>query len=568
MAGTKHWRTSDIYLDKNDPTRAWSFGGFRMDKTEFDAMIKAGDVTQEQVNRFYNNMYTTDIMEYKVRPSSYSKRKKYFDLIKTRPATQADFTKWLDTQGVLGMKKIGGQAITKEAVELINYVNAIHAQNAQNFGLDPTKYKMFWSNSNSTKAIANAMTYVPNVTNNYIGAGRIKFFPMSSLNARAMATYARDPLYAETLRAKLFKTAIHESLHLIDFCMNDHLDAFINLEMATMERYGYKVLSYGRHTTSENGRYIAEFMNVRTGKIYKTSWDAELFVDKKAFDTALAKYEKEFALWLKKNPNATDYEKRYFFKETRPTLSNVTYADRIADGNKTIATFTNSKVGGAKATKAFREPNINDPAKPWSPIKDKPVVAKQSAVKKVPIMKAIQTSASTQAWTFARQFSVEIKRRALLAFQFGKNVGMGDAELLNHIRNNLEKYTANPNNLGGNVVANGSINNGRMKAFKNYEYRLSGYEYNAILDARTTETCEYLHGKTILVNDGQVPENAPPNHFGCRSILIPITITDKQPDNWTGFEWDKVQKAQATGTPIKIGKKTLDPNKIIKQKNL
>jgi SPP1 gp7 family putative phage head morphogenesis protein len=119
----------------------------------------------------------------------------------------------------------------------------------------------------------------------------------------------------------------------------------------------------------------------------------------------------------------------------------------------------------------------------------------------------------------------------------GENMGMTDEQLLKYIRENLEKYTANPNNLGGGAQVNGAINGGRDKAFKNYKYRLTGYQYSAILDDRTTETCRYLDGKTIPIDDPQVSELSPPNHWNCRSILVPITATDEQPEQWTGFQW-------------------------------
>jgi len=556
-------------LDKKDKTKGWAITGRRATTAEIQQMVQAGDITLEQANRAHNPFYFYEYTEYKVEQSSYS-RKKYWTPIKTRPVEQKDFNKWLDAINVKGINKIGGAPVTALQQELMEYTNAIAYKNMENFGFDPNKYKFIWSNGKRAGAYADAYIMEPTIVNGYKGAGRIMFYPNANLNSYAMSKYMSDPAFAEKTRVRLFKTAVHESLHLVDWCLNDHLDAYMNLEMATYERYGYRVLSYGRYTAKENGRYVAEIMNIRTGQIYNpTGWTPELYMDKKAFDEALALYEKELKAWLKKTPNASEFEIRHFFKKQRPQLSDITYSARIADGNKTIDNFTKSKVGGAKATKDFREPNINNTKNPWTKPEGKAVKPpKQSALKKPVVKKAIQASATTQAWTIARTYGTEIKRRAILAFQFGKNVGMDDGQLLNHIRENLSKYTANPNNLGGNVVANGSINNGRMKAFKNYEYRLSGYEYNAILDARTSETCEYLHGKTILVKDGEVPEMAPPNHFGCRSILIPITITDKQPEQWTGFEWDKVQKAQAENKMIKVGKKTLDPTKILKQKNL
>lgn len=55
-------------------------------------------------------------------------------------------------------------------------------------------------------------------------------------------------------------------------------------------------------------------------------------------------------------------------------------------------------------------------------------------------------------------------------------------------------------------------------------------EYSAILDSRVTQICEYLDGHEHAT-EGEVWGGMwrPPNHYNCRSLLIPITVNDK----WT-----------------------------------
>jgi len=55
---------------------------------------------------------------------------------------------------------------------------------------------------------------------------------------------------------------------------------------------------------------------------------------------------------------------------------------------------------------------------------------------------------------------------------------------------------------------------------------VQGMEYSAELDRRTTVTCQSLHGKKYRKNDPVWGSITPPNHFNCRSLLIPITMTD------------------------------------------
>lgn len=63
-----------------------------------------------------------------------------------------------------------------------------------------------------------------------------------------------------------------------------------------------------------------------------------------------------------------------------------------------------------------------------------------------------------------------------------------------------------------------TMNRGRLEAF-NESGVVSGYQYSAILDDRTTDICRGLHGKFFKAGN----EPIPPMHFNCRSTLIPIT---------------------------------------------
>lgn len=55
-------------------------------------------------------------------------------------------------------------------------------------------------------------------------------------------------------------------------------------------------------------------------------------------------------------------------------------------------------------------------------------------------------------------------------------------------------------------------------------------EYSAILDDRTTEICQTLDGFTANTDSNDWDTYKPPNHYNCRSLLIPVT----QVDGWDG----------------------------------
>lgn len=52
---------------------------------------------------------------------------------------------------------------------------------------------------------------------------------------------------------------------------------------------------------------------------------------------------------------------------------------------------------------------------------------------------------------------------------------------------------------------------------------LAAVRYSAILDTRTTEQCQLMHGKYFKLNDPALGRACPPLHFNCRSILVPVT---------------------------------------------
>ena len=76
-----------------------------------------------------------------------------------------------------------------------------------------------------------------------------------------------------------------------------------------------------------------------------------------------------------------------------------------------------------------------------------------------------------------------------------------------------------------------AINEARYELFSSPDLEgfVEALEYGAILDDRTTEICSNLNGETYPIDDPIWQTYRPPNHYGCRSILIPVT----QNDTWT-----------------------------------
>lgn len=86
-----------------------------------------------------------------------------------------------------------------------------------------------------------------------------------------------------------------------------------------------------------------------------------------------------------------------------------------------------------------------------------------------------------------------------------------------------------------------ALNQARISLFGRPEFKgfILAYEYSAILDARTADICETLNGR--IRKDWS--EFMPPNHYQCRSILVPVTVVD----DWDGNE----DTIPATARPLK-----------------
>jgi len=86
-----------------------------------------------------------------------------------------------------------------------------------------------------------------------------------------------------------------------------------------------------------------------------------------------------------------------------------------------------------------------------------------------------------------------------------------------------------------------AINMGRLSLFGDPQLKgfVQAYEYSAILDDRTTDICEHLHGKILR----DFSHYQPPNHYQCRSLLVPVT----QVDDWNGKESPSPRKEPMKG---------------------
>lgn len=77
-----------------------------------------------------------------------------------------------------------------------------------------------------------------------------------------------------------------------------------------------------------------------------------------------------------------------------------------------------------------------------------------------------------------------------------------------------------------------AYNMGRLAKLRDPELApfIKGVKYSAILDTRTTELCEGLHGLIFKLDDPDLDRLVPPNHFNCRSMIIGVPAFEQTRD--------------------------------------
>ena len=104
-------------------------------------------------------------------------------------------------------------------------------------------------------------------------------------------------------------------------------------------------------------------------------------------------------------------------------------------------------------------------------------------------------------------------------------------------------------------------NLGSLTAMKANE-DVIGVEFSAVLDNRTTPMCSERHGLRMRLDDPRIPENTPPLHVQCRSMLLALTIYDYPDGLLTSHEFDEgISPGEQRPEDIEEVQKIVEPHK-------
>ena len=128
----------------------------------------------------------------------------------------------------------------------------------------------------------------------------------------------------------------------------------------------------------------------------------------------------------------------------------------------------------------------------------------------------------------------------------GEPLSVAIGQIRERLDANLEKYAT--------TVARTNTarfyNDGRMNLFTSPDISpmIEAYQYSAILDDVTTLFCESHDGQIIKQGDPELTYASPPNHFNCRSELLPIMIEEKNQDKSYYYDYENNEKMPEWGS--------------------
>lgn len=168
-----------------------------------------------------------------------------------------------------------------------------------------------------------------------------------------------------------------------------------------------------------------------------------------------------------------------------------------------------------------------------------------SLLEPLPPQKALQFFKS-KAFYITGLIDEDLKRQSKSILFNAMKQGWGVKETSKALLEMYEPYLGNEAKLKDNKLltpfrletivrtnVNEAINQGRKDEFQSAvdDGFITAYQYSSILDDRTTEVCRFLDQKILNPKDSRTDRLIPPNHFNCRSVIVPIT-KDEGPVNF------------------------------------
>lgn len=141
---------------------------------------------------------------------------------------------------------------------------------------------------------------------------------------------------------------------------------------------------------------------------------------------------------------------------------------------------------------------------------------------------------NTRAVFYAKNLINDLRDTARQALLIGISLGEHEDKIADRLKQAYRKFWGEDLETGRakTIARTESVyawNQGRLSEARRPEFKglVTGWRYSAVWDLKTTPVCKHLHKKIFKDSDPVLVRLRPPNHYNCRSILDPMTITHR-----------------------------------------
>lgn len=181
----------------------------------------------------------------------------------------------------------------------------------------------------------------------------------------------------------------------------------------------------------------------------------------------------------------------------------------------------------------------------------------------------VKAGLKAQARQQAKSHKLKLEDIVVFAGVAGADDNRTDAQVIAQIQSKMAEFIAGQAVASAaRTVSSQNINRGRNAFFLGDDAisQITAFQYSAVIDGRTTDICLSLDGQIFAPGQASL-RFRPPNHFGCRSILVPITVNEKIKTNVEKLAPDAENPALLAAKKAE-GKPVPSKAKIMGSKNL
>lgn len=143
---------------------------------------------------------------------------------------------------------------------------------------------------------------------------------------------------------------------------------------------------------------------------------------------------------------------------------------------------------------------------------------------KAEVKGAMRVQNDAIVWSIINNIETATKTTAtwIIAKHWWSVTSTSAAEVVGAVSQTLDKVFDKAKNTVKWLTLTWSINLWRSSIFERYPEKIYWFQFSAILDWRTTETCRSLDWRVVLPGSAEFYKYSPPLHYWCRSIRVEI----------------------------------------------